>query len=67
MYFKNKKQKEKEKAFCNKCNKLKNLKSLYRFTWQYNDKSKKYRGSKRYTIHTGYRYLCSQCLKEIIK
>ena len=58
---------EKEKAFCDKCNNLKNLKSLYRFTYRYDDKQRTYQKTKRYMIHTGYKYLCSKCLKEIIK
>lgn len=52
-----------ETAHCHKCEKLKKTKDLYKLTWRYTDKTRKYLGSRRYMIHTGYTWLCKKCLK----
>lgn len=52
---------------CYECDKEMDIKKLYKFTWRYTDKKKTYAHSGRGFIMTGYKYLCTKCLKKIIK
>lgn len=52
-----------EKSVCEKCFK----KNSIRFSWRWNDPVRKYAGSGRHIIHTGYMYICRKCMKRMLE
>lgn len=51
------------KCDCHNCQKPTLIKSLTKLTWRYQDKKRRYTGSGRSLVITGYSYLCPKCLK----
>jgi len=51
---------------CEDCGKKLPKEKIYRWSWRYNSKTSKYKGSKRAFILTGFKYLCKACLKKRI-
>ena len=55
-----------EKIECDNCHLDFPLAKIYKFSWRYNDKVRRYTSGVK-LIHSGYHYLCLKCLKAITK
>lgn len=55
------------KGNCDKCKRLIKVDTLYKLSWRYNDKKRTYLHSTCKIIHTGYMYLCINCLNKLTK
>lgn len=56
-----------EKVSCEKCSIEYNFSKIYKLSYRYTDKKKKYQNSNKNFIITGYMFLCRTCLLNIIK